>query len=269
MPFNVVTLARCAHSATRILVSMPRISRRALPVATVTLARYLIGKRLVHQSAAGRIAGRIVETEAYPPGDPTGYARPGLTTSNTPLFAVRGTAYVRMVYGACLTLNLASEVEGVGAAVLIRALEPTEGIALMLANRPGSRLRDLARGPGRVCAALGIGRELSGADLCSTHPRCGWSACQGSRRMIQVDDAHRAVARSASPVAFHRARQPFRERSAIMRAMRCLQPVFCVMRDRQRCWRPRRPLTESDFRALARRRGRTCSSPIAASTASR
>jgi DNA-3-methyladenine glycosylase len=147
---------------------MPRLSRRALPVATVALARYLIGKRLVHTSAAGIVSGRIVETEAYPPGDPTGYARPGLTTSNAPLFAVRGTAYVRMVYGACLTLNLSAEEPGTGAAVLIRALEPVAGIALMCANRPGSRLRDLARGPGRVCAALGIGRELSGADLASS-----------------------------------------------------------------------------------------------------
>jgi len=147
---------------------MSRISRRALPESTVALARYLIGKRLVHASDAGRIAGRIVETEAYPPGDPTGYARPGLTTSNAPLFAVRGTAYVRMVYGACLTLNLSAEAEGVGAAVLIRALEPADGIDLMLKNRPTSRLRDLARGPGRVCAALGIGRTLSGVDLCAS-----------------------------------------------------------------------------------------------------
>jgi DNA-3-methyladenine glycosylase len=147
---------------------MPRISRRSLPLETISLARYLIGKNLVHRSPAGRIAGRIVETEAYPPGDPTGYARPGLTTSNAPLFGARGTAYVRMVYGACLTLNLASEEEGIGAAVLIRALEPTEGIELMLANRPASRLRDLARGPGRVCAALGVGRELSGVDLGSS-----------------------------------------------------------------------------------------------------
>jgi len=147
---------------------MPQISRRALPEATVALARYLIGKRLVHATANGRIAGRIVETEAYPPGDPTGYARPGLTISNAPLFAVRGTAYVRMVYGACLTLNIASEASGVGAAVLIRALEPTEGIDRMLENRPTSRLRDLARGPGRVCAALGIGRTLSGVDLCTS-----------------------------------------------------------------------------------------------------
>jgi DNA-3-methyladenine glycosylase len=72
-----------------------------------------------------------------------------------------------MVYGACLTLNLAAEGAGVGAAVLIRALEPEEGIELMRAFRPASRLRDLARGPGRVCEALGIGRELSGVDLCA------------------------------------------------------------------------------------------------------
>ena len=144
---------------------MSRISRRALPVATVALARYLIGKLLVHEFPSGRVSGRIVETEAYPPGDPTGYARPGLTTSNAPLFAARGTAYVRMVYGTCLTLNLASEADSVGAAVLIRALEPVDGIDLMLKRRPASRLRDLARGPGRVCAALGIGRELSGTDV--------------------------------------------------------------------------------------------------------
>jgi DNA-3-methyladenine glycosylase len=164
---------------------MPRISRRALPIGTVDLARYLIGKRLVHLCAAGRIAGRIVETEAYPPGDPTGYARPGLTTSNAPLFAVRGTAYVRMVYGMCLTLNLASETTGEGAAVLIRALEPTEGIDLMIGNRPDSRLVDLARGPGRVCAALGIGRELSGADVVS-HPRLWLERMPGGPAQIQV-----------------------------------------------------------------------------------
>jgi DNA-3-methyladenine glycosylase len=141
---------------------MSRIRRRALPSNTVALARFLIGKRLVHVTRQGRIAGRIVETEAYPPGDPTGYARPGLTISNAPLFRERGFGYVRMVYGACLTLNLAAEEAGVGAAVLIRALEPAEGIDIMRRNRPASRLLDLARGPGRVCAALGIGRELSG-----------------------------------------------------------------------------------------------------------
>jgi DNA-3-methyladenine glycosylase len=149
---------------------MTHLSRRALPLATVPLARFLVGKRLVHRTAAGLIAGRIVETEAYPPGDPTGYARPGLTTANAPLFAARGTAYVRLVYGACWTLNLAAEAEGTGAAVLIRALEPLDGIEQMRANRPGVRDRDLARGPGRVCAALGIGRALSGHDLTAGGP---------------------------------------------------------------------------------------------------
>jgi DNA-3-methyladenine glycosylase len=122
-------------------------------LATVALARWLIGKRLVRAQGGRLLAGRIVETEAYPPGDPTGYARPGLTISNAPLFAVRGTAYVRMVYGTCLTLNLAAEASGTGAAVLIRALEPEAGV---LAS---------TRGPGRLCAALAIGRELSGTDL--------------------------------------------------------------------------------------------------------
>ena len=164
---------------------MPRISRRSLPVDTVELARYLVGKRLVHESATGRMAGRIVETEAYPPGDPTGYARPGLTTSNAPLFGARGTAYVRMVYGTCLTLNLASETEGVGAAVLIRALEPTEGIELMLKNRPDSRLVDLARGPGRVCAALGMDRTLSGADV-TAHAHLWLERMPGAPAVIQV-----------------------------------------------------------------------------------
>ncbi len=146
----------------------PRLGRRALPIATVELARFLIGKVLVHATPHGRLAGRIVETEAYPPGDPTGYARPGLTTSNAPLFGSRGCAYVRMVYGSCLTLNLAAEEQGVGAAVLIRALEPIEGLEWMQRHCPAVRIADLTRGPGRLCAALGIGRELSGEDLCTS-----------------------------------------------------------------------------------------------------
>ena len=145
-----------------------RLGRRALPLDTVELARFLVGQVLVHRVGGERLAGRIVETEAYPPGDPTGYARPGLTTSNAPLFAVRGTAYVRMVYGACLTLNLAAEVPRTGAAVLIRALQPIEGLEAMRRHCPAVRAADLTRGPGRLCAALGIGRELSGTDLCTS-----------------------------------------------------------------------------------------------------
>lgn len=130
------------------------------------------------------MAGRIVETEAYPPGDPTGYARPGLTTSNAPLFGSRGTAYVRMVYGTCLTLNLAAEAEGIGAAVLIRALEPIEGIELMRRHCPAVKVKDLVRGPGRLCAALGITRTQSGADL-TTSDRL-WLERSAPRPRIRV-----------------------------------------------------------------------------------
>jgi len=178
---------------------MPPIRRRALPIATIELARFLIGKHLVHATRAGRIAGRIVEVEAYPPGDPTGYARPGLTTSNAPLFGPRGVGYVRMVYGASLTLNLAAEEAGVGAAVLIRALEPIEGIDLMQRNRPLSRLPDLTRGPGRLCAALGIGRALSGTDLCTSQrlflerPRGAAPGIQVTTRIGLSRDQHRRL----------------------------------------------------------------------------
>jgi DNA-3-methyladenine glycosylase len=146
---------------------MPFLSRRALPIGTVALARFLVGQLLVRRLDGRRLSGRIVETEAYPPGDPTGYFRPGLTTANAPLFGVRGTTYVRLVYGANWTLNLAAEAEGVGAGVLIRALEPLEGIAYMRARRPGVADRDLARGPGKLCKALAIGPDLSGIDVCA------------------------------------------------------------------------------------------------------
>lgn len=148
---------------------MSHLTRRSLPLATVALARFLVGKRLVHRGGGGLISGRIVETEAYPPGDPTGYFRNGLTTANAPLFGPRGTAYVRMMYGTCFNLNLAAEAEGTGAGVLIRAVEPIDDLELMRANRPGVRDRDLARGPGRLCTAFGIGRELSGIDLTAGH----------------------------------------------------------------------------------------------------
>jgi DNA-3-methyladenine glycosylase len=178
---------------------MSRIRRRVLPLDTVALARFLIGKRLVHATPAGRIAGRIVETEAYPPGDPTGYARFGLTTSNAPLFRARGFGYVRMLYGTCLTLDLAAEEEGVGAAVLIRALEPTEGIDLMRRNRPASRLNDLARGPGRGGAALASGRSLTGEDLCTSNrlflerPRGPEPAIRVTTRIGLSRDQHRRL----------------------------------------------------------------------------
>ena len=149
----------------------PRVLDRAeLPVDTAELARFLIGKMLVRILAEGAAGGRIVETEAYGVGDPAGHAYRGMTPRNRALFLERGHAYVYLAYGVSFMLNLSSETPGVGAGVLIRAIEPTIGIAIMERNRGAERVRDLARGPGRLCEALSIDRRLDGIDLCQAGP---------------------------------------------------------------------------------------------------
>ena len=131
----------------------PPLSRAELPVDTVSLARYLIGKILMREMAEGVAGGRIVETEAYVVGDAAGHAYRGMTPRNRSLFLDRGHAYVYLVYGGSYMLNVSSEIAGIGAGVLIRALEPRDGIPIMQRNRQIERLRDLARGPGRLTAA--------------------------------------------------------------------------------------------------------------------
>ena len=144
-----------------------RLRRAELPIDTIGLARFLLGKTLVHDLPAGRVAGRIVETEAYPVGDAAGHAFTGHSRANHSLFLQRGHAYVRFTYGSCWLTNVSSELPDVGAGVLIRALEPLEGVAIMEKNRGTTVLRDLTRGPGRLSAAMGIDKRFDGADLCS------------------------------------------------------------------------------------------------------
>jgi DNA-3-methyladenine glycosylase len=146
------------------------LDRAQLPVDTAELARFLIGKMLVRILAEGVAGGRIVETEAYGVGDPAGHAYHGLTARNRALFLERGHAYVYLAYGSSFMLNVSSETPGVGAGVLIRAIEPTVGVTIMEQNRGAERARDLARGPGRLCEALGIDRRLDGIDLCQAGP---------------------------------------------------------------------------------------------------
>jgi DNA-3-methyladenine glycosylase len=149
----------------------PRVLERAeLPVDTAQLARFLIGKMLVRTLAEGVAGGRIVETEAYGIGDQAGHAYRGMTPRNRTLFHERGHAYVYLAYGISFMLNVSSETTGVGAGVLIRAIEPTVGVGIMQRNRGTERVRDLARGPGRLCAALAIDRRLDGIDLCQFGP---------------------------------------------------------------------------------------------------
>jgi len=138
------------------------VSRTDLPVDTVELARYLIGKVIVHDTASGRLSGRIVETEAYPIGDAAGHAFRGRTPRNGSLFLERGHAYV-----VSFLLNVTSERAGVGAGVLLRAVEPLDGIELMNSTRQKKRWADIGRGPGRLTQAMKVDLSHDGLDLCS------------------------------------------------------------------------------------------------------
>jgi DNA-3-methyladenine glycosylase len=165
--------SRSARAAAAVPAAEPdalqlrRLSRSELPRDTTELARYLIGKTLVHDVRGVRRSGRIVETEAYVPGDAAGHAFIGETARNGSLFRERGRCYVYFIYGCWHCMNCAAESEGVGAGVLLRALEPLEGIAAMARARGGNgAVHELARGPGRLCSALGVDLRHDGLDLC-------------------------------------------------------------------------------------------------------
>ena len=147
-----------------------RLRRAELPADTVALARFLIGKVIVRELKGERLAGRIVETEAYPPGDPAAHHFRGPTPRNRSMFLHRGHAYVYFSYGNHFMLNVSSEAPGIGGGVLIRALEPLAGIPRMQAHRKTERLLDLTRGPGRLACALQIDRRLDSRDLCVCGP---------------------------------------------------------------------------------------------------
>jgi DNA-3-methyladenine glycosylase len=143
------------------------LRRAELPANTEALARFLLGKLIIRELPEGEVSGRIVETEAYLVGDAASHAFRGLTPRNRSLFLQPGHAYVYLAYGTSFMLNVSSGDAGIGEGVLIRALQPLEGVALMERNRGTVKLRDLARGPGRLAQALRIDRSLDGVDLCS------------------------------------------------------------------------------------------------------
>jgi DNA-3-methyladenine glycosylase len=148
-------------------VNFSRLDSGVLPVETKALAQALLGCVLVRDSEEGIAAGRIVETEAYLPNDPACHAFSGKSLRNATLFGPPHHAYVYQIYGTSFCFNLSSEPRGEGAGVLVRALEPVEGLALMSRRREVERTLDLCRGPGRLCRALAIDRSFDGADLFS------------------------------------------------------------------------------------------------------
>jgi DNA-3-methyladenine glycosylase len=125
------------------------------------VAHDLIGCVIRH----GETAGRIVETESYHMEEPACHAYTGLTERTRVLFGPPGHAYVYRSYGIHALLNAVSEDEGIGAAALIRALAPIDGIELMRARRGVERVEDLCNGPGKLTQALGIGLDLNGVPL--------------------------------------------------------------------------------------------------------
>lgn len=185
-----------------------RLSRANLPSDTVELAAYLVGKTIVREIGRRRLSGRIVETEAYPPGDASGHAYRGQTARNKTLFLGRGFAYVYFVYGTSYMLNVSSEKRGVGAGVLLRAIEPLEGIELMKKFRKTDKVRDLARGPGRLAAALKIDLRLDGIDLCAAGPLWLGTAV---RETAQIRTTKRiGITREVHrPLRFFEANSPF------------------------------------------------------------
>jgi DNA-3-methyladenine glycosylase len=189
-------------------MTLRRLRPEILPIETRALARALLGRILVRDSADGITAGRIVETEAYLPGDPACHAFHGKSARNATLFGPPHRAYVYQIYGLSFCFNLASECNGEGAGVLVRALEPIEGLELMQRRRAIRNARDLCRGPGRLCQALAIDRSLDGVDL-STHPHL-WLAEDGTREMRVRRSPRIGVTQAARrKLRFYAAGSPF------------------------------------------------------------
>jgi len=149
------------------------LSREFYERDTLTVARELLGKYLVHNSSDGITVGKIVETEAYiGPHDPASHAYKGKRTTRTEVqFGPGGYAYIYQIYGKNFCFNIVTQKIEMPEVVLIRALEPIEGLELMAKRRGFSRLtskitKELTNGPSKLCQAMGIDKSLYGINLC-------------------------------------------------------------------------------------------------------
>ena len=147
---------------------MKKLTRKFYQRSALEVAPELLGKTLVHKSGEGVAAGIIVETEAYVgPEDKGAHSCGGVPTERTAvMYGEGGFAYVYLIYGMYSCFNVVANAKDKPEAVLIRAIEPIEGINLMKTRRKTDNLYNLCSGPGKLCQALGITRFDSGADLC-------------------------------------------------------------------------------------------------------
>ena len=139
---------------------------------TLTLAEQLLDCTLVHESIEGRTSGIIVETEAYLQNDPACHAYRKKSVRNAPMFEGAGVSYVYLIYGLHHCFNIVSGAAGIGEAVLIRALEPSDGIELMQERRKTKDLRNLCSGPAKLAQAMGITRNFNFLSMVSDNFYC-------------------------------------------------------------------------------------------------
>ena len=148
---------------------MGRLGRDFYRRSTLTVARELLGQRLVRVVGGQRLSGLIVEVEAYIGEDDAAcHAARGRTLRNEVMYGPPGHAYVYFIYGMHHCLNVVTEEDGFPAAVLIRALEPLEGLEIMRCHRPGRPDGELTNGPAKLCQAMAIDRGFNGVDLCAS-----------------------------------------------------------------------------------------------------
>lgn len=152
------------HISNMTLEKHPTLPREFYLQDTLTVARGLIGQILVHESPDCTIAGRIVETEGYLTDDPACHASRGMTKRNEVMFGPPGHAYVYMIH-THWCINAVTQMEGIAEAVLIRALEPLDGLETMIISRGTIVLKNLCSGPGKLTKALGIDKRHDGANL--------------------------------------------------------------------------------------------------------
>lgn len=174
---------------------------------TRVVAEELLGHYLVHITGEGLAAGKIVETEAYLQDDPACHAARGPTRRNRVMFGPPGHAYIYFIYGMYYCFNAVTREEGVGEAVLIRALEPVAGIPLMQARRGKKSLYDLCSGPGKLVQALGITGEQNGRDLTAGT----LVICRGERDGLKVVRTTRIGIKDGAdlPLRYYIADNPF------------------------------------------------------------
>ncbi|NLW08213.1 MAG: DNA-3-methyladenine glycosylase [Clostridia bacterium] len=177
---------------------------------TVVVARELLGSYMVYDSPDGLLVARVVETEAYTgPDDPACHSARGKKQGNAVMFGPAGRVYVYLIYGMYYCFNITTDSLTTPAAVLLRALEPLEGIGVMARRRGTDDLRNLCSGPGKLCQALGINKDFNGLSVV-TGPIRFYPPDQGAEDRAVMVGPRVGISRAADwPLRFYLEGNPF------------------------------------------------------------